>query len=136
MTRVLVTGSRDWEDHDELWGHLYQAVLDVTGHPVWSQPGGAPPADLVFVHGDYKRGADRLTRVWCERYGVIQDPHPAKWTRYGPGAGPKRNQEMVDLGADFCLAFPLGVSKGTRDCMRRADAAGIPVHNKGDQDPR
>ena len=34
---------------------------------------------------------------------------------------------MVDLGADVCLAFPLGESRGTRDCMRRASEAGIPV---------
>jgi hypothetical protein len=34
---------------------------------------------------------------------------------------------MVDLGADLVLAFPLGKSEGTRDCIRRATAAGIHV---------
>ena len=40
---------------------------------------------------------------------------------------------MVNAGADLCLAFPLGESRGTRDCVRRADAAGIPVLNYGDK---
>lgn len=36
---------------------------------------------------------------------------------------------MVDAGARYVLAFPLpgGRSRGTEDCIRRAEAAGIPV---------
>jgi hypothetical protein len=134
VTRILVTGSRDWGDTGKLWNHLFDIVLEITGRPVWDQVGLGMPADFVVVHGDHKRGVDHLTRRWCESYGVIQDPHPALWWKYGPGAGPKRNQEMVDLGADICLAFPLGREwSGTRDCMARAEAAGIPVRNFGDK---
>jgi hypothetical protein len=32
---------------------------------------------------------------------------------------------MVDLGAYICLAFPIGESPGTRDCIERAEKAGI-----------
>jgi hypothetical protein len=39
---------------------------------------------------------------------------------------------MVSLGADVCLAFPLGASPGTRGCMNIAERAGIHVINKGD----
>lgn len=46
-------------------------------------------------------------------------------------AGLVRNQLMVDLGADICLAFPLPGSRGTWDCMGRAEAAGIKVINLG-----
>jgi hypothetical protein len=37
---------------------------------------------------------------------------------------------MVDAGAGMCLAFHryLANSKGTRDCARRAIAAGIPTY--------
>lgn len=38
-----------------------------------------------------------------------------------------RNAEMVNLGADVMLAFPLGQSAGTGGCMRLAEAGGIPV---------
>jgi hypothetical protein len=34
---------------------------------------------------------------------------------------------MVELGADFCIGFPLGESKGTRGCMELARKAGIPT---------
>lgn len=59
-------------------------------------------------------------------WNVEQEVHDADWNEYGRAAGPIRNQEMVDAGADVCLAFPTG-GPGTRDCMRRARDAGIRV---------
>lgn len=38
-----------------------------------------------------------------------------------------RNQEMVDLGADLCIAYPLPEGSGTQDCIRRAVKAKIPT---------
>lgn len=58
----------------------------------------------------------------------------AEWDKYGPSAGPRRNQAMVDLVKATramsqlearCLAFPDESSKGTWDCVRRAKKAGI-----------
>lgn len=45
-----------------------------------------------------------------------------------PAAGPLRTRDMVALGADLVLAFPLGPSRGTRSCMRLARQAGLSVH--------
>jgi len=53
--------------------------------------------------------------------------HDANWQKHGNAAGPIRNQEMVDLGADVVFAFPLGESRGTNDCIQRAVKANIPV---------
>lgn len=61
--------------------------------------------------------------------GVTQEQHSADWDK-GRTAGFLRNQEMVDAGAYVCLAFVIAgksKSKGTRDCIRRAKKAGIPV---------
>jgi len=55
------------------------------------------------------------------------EPHPADWERHGRAAGPIRNQEMADAGADLCIAFPYGIGKGTYDMIERARKAGIPV---------
>lgn len=51
---------------------------------------------------------------------------PADWKRYGRGAGPVRNQQMIEEGgADGCIAFPGG--RGTADMVRRAKNAGLDV---------
>lgn len=114
--RILVTGSRDWSDADT----MFRALL--------RQPG-----DAQLVHGGCK-GADLMAdRLW-KILGRIElngrpypEVHEAKWSEFGAAAGPIRNQRMVDLGADVCLAFPMPWSRGTWDCVRRARAAGIAV---------
>jgi hypothetical protein len=65
----------------------------------------------------------------CQTLGVAVEPHLAHWKGLGNIAGPKRNQEMVQAGADLCIALHRSIetSKGTRDCVRQALAAGIPV---------
>ncbi|WPH57818.1 putative chromosome segregation protein [Mycobacterium phage WXIN] len=114
--RVLITGSRRLLAGMGLESSLGLELLyaDALGLP------------LVVIHGAAP-GADTLAHEWAELIdGVTPDPHPANW-RAGKQAGHVRNQVMVDHGADVCLAFPLPGSTGTWDCVRRAEAAGIPV---------
>jgi hypothetical protein len=49
---------------------------------------------------------------------------------YNADTGTIRNQEMVDGGAAMCLAFhrAISLSKGTKDCGRRAIETGIPTY--------
>ncbi|MDB5253903.1 MAG: hypothetical protein JWP27_3072 [Flaviaesturariibacter sp.] len=119
---VLVTGSRDWPDNGTVEAALTRVLRDVIQ--------AEPRRDFVVVHGDCPTGADRFAVRWAEgnaALGVHAEAHPADWRKNGKAAGPLRNSLMVNLGADLCLAFPLGASRGTRDCMRKAAAAGIPV---------
>ncbi|OYN81736.1 DUF2493 domain-containing protein [Mycolicibacterium sphagni] len=133
--RILVTGSRDWSN----WELLHLALYAQTKHF----------EDAIIVHG-CAPGADTIARRYAGgRVGVTAEGHPAEWDKpcgtgcyhrprfkngkpYCPLQGHFRNQLMVDLGADLCLAFPLGESRGTRDCMKRAERAGIRVINYGD----
>lgn len=115
VKRILVTGSRDRNDRG-----VMRAVLTA----LWAAP---EYRDAVLVHGACPTGADEICRQEWERLGGTTEPHPAQWDVHGKAAGPIRNQQMVDLGADVCLAFPLPNSRGTVDCMGRAGAAGIPV---------
>lgn len=140
MTRILVTGSRDWTDHGAVAAALTEA---------WHDAAQNGPGGLTIVHGAAP-GADSSAARWAHdnrTYGVTGERHPAEWSlcapdcppdpkhrrrrrngsTFCPGAGPRRNALMVGLGADLCLAFPLGVSEGTRGCMELAEAAGIPV---------
>jgi hypothetical protein len=82
---------------------------------------------VIIVHGANLQGADRHAADWARENEIAQEPHPADWARHGRAAGPIRNQEMIDAGADVCLAFPLPQSRGTVDCIRRAKEAGITV---------
>ncbi|GHE33275.1 hypothetical protein GCM10017673_40260 [Streptosporangium violaceochromogenes] len=128
MYRILVTGSRRLTD-----AHALEAALTNTWHDV-TQLG----EEMLVVHGACYpqpnasgqrpyRSADWLTHLWCATRGVQDEPHPADWHTHGKAAGPIRNQAMVALGAALCIAAPLGASTGTRDCTRRARAAGIEV---------
>lgn len=117
VTRILVTGSRNWADRDVVFETLMD-VLAERGHP----------ADMVLVHGACPTGADKMAdEIWCGFLGYRVERHPAEWSQFGRAAGPRRNQEMVDAGADLCVAFLMPGSRGTADCVKRAEAAGIPV---------
>lgn len=114
-----MTGSRLWTD---------TSLIEVVLESVLRQS-GLKPEEITVVHGNcHLGGADIIASVAAEQLGMIPEPHDANFEELGPKAGPLRNQEMVDLGADLCLAFPLPGSRGTADCMKRADQAGIPVH--------
>lgn len=89
------------------------------------------PPDAVLVHGACS-GADTLAARTWEDWGGKTESHPADWTQHGKAAGPLRNQEMVDSGIDFLVAFPGG--RGTADMVRRAEAAGVPVRMVSDAD--
>jgi hypothetical protein len=133
--RILVTGSRDWRDpkaiHDGIFDYLVTMQYQITG-----------PWDVTIMQGGQvsedketgeKWGADYFADQVALWVGFHRDPVPADWKRFGKRAGGLRNQVMVNKGAHVCLAFPLGRSPGTRDCMRRAALAGIPVINYGDR---
>lgn len=114
--RVLVTGSREHRDAPLICQAL-MAELRVARRLM---------RPMVVIHGAAK-GLDTIAHCWAigaDR--TTPDPHPANWAA-GKQAGHVRNQKMVDLGADVCLAFPLPGSTGTWDCVRRAKAAGIPT---------
>lgn len=118
-TRVLVTGSRDFMNKD-LMRRALKALL--------VQWDNLTPDDILIVHGNAS-GADTFADIVARELGYRTEAHPAIWGKYGRRAGPIRNQEMVDLGAELCLAFPVGKAFGTRDCMGRARRANIKVLN-------
>jgi hypothetical protein len=111
--RVLVTGSRTWEDREAILFELAGLTLQ---HP------GA-----VIVHGACPKGADTLAASCARDLGLAQEPHAAEWEKYGKRAGFRRNAEMVALGADVCLAFIRDHSPGATHCAGLAAKAGIPV---------
>jgi len=84
---------------------------------------------LRLIHGAAP-GADTIADEEARRLNIPTVPFPADWDRYRLGAGPRRNQQMLDEGRpDVVLAFTkdLVTSTGTADMVRRATDAGLPV---------
>jgi len=109
--RVLVCGGRDYSDRETVFCVLH----DLAEKHGW----------LTIIEGG-ARGADALGREWATlcRHGLVTIP--ADWHKHGTGAGPIRNQLMIDGGKpDLVVAFPGG--RGTADMVRRAKSAGVKV---------
>lgn len=115
MMRVLVTGSRDWADRYAVYDALDQALAR------------AKSKGMVVVQGDCNTGADAMARSWARNNAIPCESHPAAWKANGRAAGPRRNKAMVAMGADVCLAFQRGQSKGTQNCIDLCEKAGISV---------
>lgn len=112
--RVLVCGSRDWNDRSAIERELDRL----------HRPENAP---LVVIQGG-ATGADSMAGVWAMRRGVEHECYPANWKKYGKGAGPIRNQQMLDEAKpDLVLAFTndISESRGTRDMVTRSRKAGV-----------
>ncbi len=113
--RVIVCGSRNWTDGDRIADRLERL----------------PEHGLTIIQGG-ARGADSIARGWALEAGVDGEEFTALWDEHGRKAGPIRNQEMLDAGADLVLAFrSAGASRGTDHMVSIARRRGVPVevHN-------
>jgi hypothetical protein len=129
--RIIITGSRD-ADLEEV-----MAILERWWFIRARARGGYRfSRELVIVEGGCPTGADLAARKWAQQHRLTLETHRADWDQYGSRAGPIRNRNMVELGADLLMGFPLrdGESKGTwgRDdevliggCVREAVKCGI-----------
>lgn len=125
--RILMTGSRDWDDVASVRSAIKKALKILA----------VDPENATLIHGAAK-GADSLAAIVAQEMGLKIEPHPAQWNVHSancpttdPGnggcwqgrkgtngrlscrrAGFRRNQEMIDSGADVLIAFIRDQSKG------------------------
>lgn len=110
--KVLVCGSRSWNDYDAIYGALAELV--------------AERGSFSVMHGA-ARGADRLAGEAARRLGLEVVEYPADWKRYGRRAGYLRNEQMLAAGPDLVVAFHEAGSRGTAHTIALAREAGIEV---------
>jgi hypothetical protein len=126
--KILVTGSREFDDYD-----LLEYTLDIL------------PIDFIVV-GD-ARGADHLTRQYAKEKHLECQVFYANWEEHGKAAGAVRNQHMLDThpvrnqhmldthpDVELVVAFPTRSSVGTWDMIDRAVKAEIEVQIKHGHD--
>lgn len=112
--RILITGSRDWLNFVTVHKAL-DAILFDLNHPP------------VLVHGAAS-GVDTVAAGYWASFGYPVEPHPADWNRFGrKRAGVIRNAQMVQAGADKCIAFIRNHSRGATHCSQLAIKSGIPT---------
>lgn len=108
--KVLVCGSRSWDDYDRLFDRLAKL-----------------PQDTQLIHGG-ARGADSWASFAAES---LFDPPPvefrADWEAHGKKAGILRNLQMLEEKPDLVIAFWDGRSNGTRHTINEAHKRGITV---------
>jgi hypothetical protein len=112
--RLLICGSRDWNDYEL----IRECILRI----------GVPNIACI-IQGE-ARGADLMAKSLALEYDIKHADFPADWDVAGPGAGPRRNQRMLDEGKPtHVLAFhdAIHTAKGTGDMIQRAEAARVPV---------
>ncbi len=113
--RVIMCGDRNWTDGSAVYRELRE-LINTYGDRLEVIEGGA-------------RGADRLAAEACKRLKVSCIEILADWVTHGRAAGPLRNQAMLDMGAEYVVAFHSNLenSRGTRDMVNRARRNNIPV---------
>lgn len=118
MKRLIISGDRNYRFY-----RVVEDALRAERHEIESVIEGECP------YG----GADLHARNACVVLGIKCHRFPADWKKYGRGAGPVRNREMLkslleypgerELWAFHC---DLARSRGTKDMLEAAHEAGIP----------
>ena len=102
--KVIIAGSREFINKD----YLFEIMDNL--HKKYS---------ITEVVSGGAKGADRLGQDWAYCNDIPTKVMLADWAKFGRGAGPKRNSEMLAY-ADKLVAFWDGVSSGTGDIITKA----------------
>ena len=102
MFRVIIAGSRDFDDYELLKETMDRLLINRT--------------DEIVILSGKARGADTLGERYARERGYFIEEHPADWIRHDRAAGPIRNEQMAQR-ADALVAFWDGQSPGTKSMI-------------------
>ena len=111
---VIIAGGRYFSNYE-----LLRAFVDVKLSRI------AKEKQIEIVSGG-ATGADALGERYAKEKGYLLRRFPADWKQYGRAAGVRRNKEMAQ-NADALIAFWNGESRGTKNMIEEARAAGLLV---------
>jgi hypothetical protein len=111
MAKVIIAGSRDFNDYERLKEACDSILSNIT--------------EIEIVSGTAK-GADQLGERYAKERGYTIHKFPADWDKYGRSAGYKRNAQMAEFGTHL-IAFWDGISKGTQMMIDLSKQKGLKV---------
>ena len=114
MYKIIIAGGRDFNDYELLEKEVsgFLKTLDID-------------KGLEIVSGGAK-GVDAMGERFANENDVAVKLFPADWSKYGRGAGPKRNKQMAEY-ATHLLSFWDGKSRGTKSMISLAEKRGLNV---------
>lgn len=123
--RIIIAGSREYNNYEEAAKLIDKFIEDVNS------------SNVVIVSGGAK-GADKIGEEYAARNDLDCVVYKANWGKYGKQAGIIRNGEMAK-NADCLLAFWDGESRGTYNMINTAKKRKLKVRvfnylNKGVSD--
>lgn len=130
---LIVTGSRHFSDYAEVtraMGIEIKNLVDQGATDIVVRHGAAKGADTLVM--EFINKSQRSFAAWGIRISL--KAYPPNIEKHGsPKAYHVRNQQMVDDGADACVAFLMRdePNRGTLNTMARARKAGILVKTYG-----
>lgn len=105
--RLAVVGSRDFEDYSLLEKTIDEIITKRSLIVEKIVSGGAT-------------GADSLAELYAIKRGYPMKVYKADWDKYGKGAGPIRNTQIV-MDSDLVIAFRKPGSRGTQNTIYQAE---------------
>lgn len=118
---VSITGSRYYPFNKETWDTLSadeQLDAIAKGTALLRLNMDQMPTEWGIVSGGAK-GPDSWAITYAEEQGRETAVYPAEWSKFGNGAGHRRNK-LIAKHADSCLVFWDGESKGTGGFIKEA----------------
>ncbi len=103
---ITVGGCRNFFDKEIVFSYLDQVLGPYTKN------------EIVILSG-HCSGVDQLAELYAKERGCELLLFPADWKRYGRGAGPIRNKQMVEK-SDWVIAFWDQTSRGTASLISYA----------------
>ena len=120
--RVIIAGSRDFNDYDL----LKKSAIDIFNKKTMLP-------DLSRIVSGGARGADTLGERFAKEFGLDVKRFIPDWDGLGKRAGYVRNAEMAKFAVEddnygVLIAFWDGKSRGTKHMIDLANKYGLEVH--------
>lgn len=118
--KLAIVGSRNFTNYELFKEKVQEFLLK------WKESDQELDIDSLKVVSGGAKGTDSLAEQWAKEKQCEKKIFYPDWKRWGRGAGPKRNTQIVEE-CTHMIAFPSKSGSGTQDSIKKATAKNIPV---------